>query len=217
MEENLTNKDNNNNTTTIPNDQSQINPDNKKEETSKFNMLNFAKSMISVSQRKQEEKNLIILGDKASGKSTIMNNIIGTNNNKESYNPSSGISFNYLRQSIGQRKILLNLYEIGGGIDNIELIRTIINEDNYINTIFVLCLDFNKPENVLKSFKNYIIELNRILKELFTQEILLEMIEKKKNNYADRNLNCDYKRLTFFPADIYVVGNKYDCLEIREM
>ena len=120
MEENLTNKDNNNNTTTIPNDQSQINPDNKKEETSKFNMLNFAKSMISVSQRKQEEKNLIILGDKASGKSTIMNNIIGTNNNKESYNPSSGISFNYLRQSIGQRKILLNLYEIGGGIDNIE-------------------------------------------------------------------------------------------------
>jgi ATPase subunit of ABC transporter with duplicated ATPase domains len=211
MENKTTNEKNNNN---IEDAQK---AENIKEEISEFNMLNFAKSLISVSQRKQEEKNLIILGDKASGKSTIMNNIIGTNNNKENYNPSSGISFNYLRQTIGQRKILLNLYEIGGGIDNIELIRTIINEDNYINTIFILCLDFNKPENVLKSFKNYIIELKRILKELFTQEILLEMIEKKKNNYVDRNVNCDYKRLTFFPADIYVIGNKYDCLEIREM
>lgn len=213
MEDKITNKDNNSKATEEP----QKYPEDTKEEISKFNMLNFAKSMVSVSQRKQEEKNLIIFGDKASGKSTIINNILGTSNIKENYNPTSGISFNYIRQSIGQRKILLNIYEIGGGLDNIELIRTIINEDNYSNTTFILCLDFNKPENVLKSFKNYTIELNRILKDLFTQEILLEVIEKKKNNFADRNTNSDYKRLTFFPAEIYVIGNKYDSLEIREM
>lgn len=193
------------------------NDERKNEEISKFNMLNFAKSMVSVSQRKQEEKNLIIIGDKASGKSTIINNILGINSNKENYSPTSGISYNYLRQQVGQKKILLNLFEIGGGVDNIDLIRTIINEDNYINTIFLICLDFNKSENVLNSFKNYIIELNKILKDSFTQEILLEIIEKKKNSFPDRNTNSDYKRLNFFPAEIYIIGNKYDCLEKREM
>lgn len=191
--------------------------ENKKQEISKFNILNFSKSMVSVSYRKQEEKNFIIIGDKGSGKSTIMNNIIGSNSNKENYSPTSGISFNYLRQQVGQKKILLNLYEIGGGIDNIELIKTIINEDNYFNTYFLISLDFNKPENLLNSFKNYIIELNRILKNSFSQEILLELIEKKKNNFPDRNTNSDYKRLNFFPAEIYIIGNKYDYLEKREM
>ena len=211
MENNNTNEKNNNDIEDTQKDE------NNKEEISEFNMLNFAKSLISVSQKKQEEKNLIILGDKASGKTTLMNNILGGVSNKDNYSPTSGISFNYLRQQIGLRKILLNLYEIGGGLDNIELIRTIINEDNYSNTIFILCLDFEKPENILKSFKDYIIELNRILKDLFTQEILLECIEKKKNSFVDRNTNNDYKRLSFFPAEIYVIGNKYDFLETREM
>ena len=58
---------------------------------------------------------------------------------------------------------------------------------------------------------------SNILKDLFPQEILLEIIERKKNSFIDRNTNSDYKRLTFFPAEIYVIGNKYDSLEIREM
>jgi hypothetical protein len=218
MEENISNNDNNNkiNSNNIEEkEKEEIKKNN--ENISKFNMINFAKSMQIVSQKKQEEKNIIILGDKASGKSTILNNIIGTNNNKENYSPTSGISFNYLRQQIGQRKILLNLYEIGGGIDNIELIKTLINEENFSNTIFILILDFNNPENVLKSLKNYIIELNTIIKNLFSQDILLEIIENKKNKFLNRNTNNDYKRLTFFPAEIYVIGNKYDSLEKREM
>jgi GTPase SAR1 family protein len=223
MEENISYKynnkiDNNNNVEKKEEIQEKKEVKEKMEENiSKFNLLNFARSMFTVSLKIQEEKNLIILGDKASGKSTIMNNIIGTNINKENYSPTSGINFNYIRQQIGQRKMLLNLYEIGGGIENLELIKTIINEDNFLHTIFILILDFKKPENVLKTLKNYIIELNMILKNIFSHEILLEIIEKKKNKFIDRNTNNDYKRLIFFPAEIYVIGNKYDFLEKREM
>lgn len=188
-----------------------------KENNSKFNMLTFAKGMISISNNKQEEKNLIIIGDKGSGKSTIFNNILNINSHKENYNPTSGINFNFLRQQNSQKKFLLNLYEIGGGLDNMDLIRTIINEENFSNTFFIFVLDFKKPENVLKSFKDFVIKLSKILKEIFSQEILLEIIEKKKNMFVDRNVNMDYKRLTFFPAEIFVIGNKYDALEIREM
>ena len=55
------------------------------ETTSNFNILHFAKSMSNVSQKKIEEKNLIIIGDKGSGKTTIINNLIGISSQKENY------------------------------------------------------------------------------------------------------------------------------------
>lgn len=60
--------------------------------TSQFSLLDHGKSMTSITGVKIEEKNLIIVGDKASGKSTIFNNMLQSSSSKDSYNPTSGIS-----------------------------------------------------------------------------------------------------------------------------
>jgi len=52
---------------------------------------------------------------------------------------------------------------------------------------------------------------------LVSNDGLVEAIESKKNKFSDRNVNSDIKRLNFFPAEIIVVGNKYDYLEKQEM
>lgn len=187
------------------------------EATSNFNILHFAKNMVTIAQKKAEEKTLIILGDKAAGKTTIFNNLIGISSQKDNYSPTSGINFNYIRQQLGQRKTILNIYEIGGGPNNLELIKTIVNKNNFRNTFFILVLDFSKPQNILDSLKSFLFDLNNFIKELVANDDIAEAIENKKSKFIDRNTNNDIRRLNFFPAEIIVVGNKYDYLEKREM
>lgn len=219
METNIHNKNNNNNNYNINNS----NPGGggaatENSSSSNFNILHFAKNMVTIAQKKTEEKNLIILGDKGAGKTTIFNNLIGiSSSQKENYSVTSGINFNYIRQQTGQRKTILNTYEIGGGPSNLELIKTIINKSNFRNTFFVLVLDFSKPQSALDSLKTFLFDLNNSLKELVSDDDIVEAIEAKKSKFADRNLNNDIKRLNFFPAEIIVVGNKYDFLEKRDM
>ena len=183
---------------------------------SDFNLLNFAKNMINNSQRKVDEKNLIVIGDKGSGKTTILNNLLINSIQKENYSSTSGINYNYIRFQQTHKKFLLNIYEIGGGLSNLDLIKTIIVNNNFKNTFFLLVLDFSKPSGILESLKNFLAGLQQILKEVLSQETLIEIMELKKNKYPDRN-NSDYKRINFFPADIIVIGNKYDNLEILDL
>ncbi len=187
------------------------------EPTSNFNILHLAKNMVNISHKKIEEKNLIIIGDKASGKTTIFNNIIGISSQKENYSTTSGINFNYLRQQSGQKKTILNVYEIGGGSSNLEVIKTIINNNNIRDTFFIICLDFSRPCIVLESLKSFLFDVNNIIKEIISNDNIVEIIENKKNRFIDRNTNNDIKRLNFFPTEVIVVGNKYDFLEKREM
>jgi len=197
--------------------QSNLGEMNENDQISSFNLINFAKNMISISQKRMEERNLIILGDKISGKTTIFNNLIGVSSQKDNYSTTSGINFNYIRQQIGQKKVILNVYEIGGGVNNIELIKTIINNNNFRNTAFIIVLDFSKPSGVLESLKSFLFDLNNLLKELMSNDSIAEIIENKKNKFPDRNTNNNIKRLNFFPAEIIVVGNKYDYLEKKDM
>ena len=46
----------------------------------------------------------------------------------QDYKPTSGINYNYIRYQPGSKKLLYNIYEIGGGIVNVNLIKSIINE-----------------------------------------------------------------------------------------
>lgn len=217
MEKNSHMNNINNNNNYERSDNYNDNNNNTGELKSNFNILQFAKNMISISQKKAEEKNLIILGDKEAGKTTIFNNLIGISLQKESYATTSGLNFNYVRHQMGQKKTILNVYEIGGGVNNLDLIKTLLNNNNYKNTFFIIVLDFAKPANAVHSLKSYLASLNAYFRENITQDNILELIEAKKNMFMDRNTNNDYKRLNFFPAEVIVVGNKYDFLEQRDM
>ena len=181
-----------------------------------FNLFKFGKNMVQNTNRKVEERNLIILGDKGSGKTTIFNNLFTSSSTKENYSPTCGINYNYIRYQSGSKKYILNVYEIGGGIKNLGLIKTFLNEKNIFNTFIILSLDFNCIDNCLTSIKQYINDLNNIIKEIANGEIISELIENKKNKYKDRN-SADFKRIKLFPLEMILVGCKYDIFEKIEM
>ena len=92
-------------------------PDNTIQIKSNFNLLDLGKNLVRTSNKRIEEKNLIIIGNKASGKSSVFNVFMQSSAQKESYTPSCGINYGFIRyQPSSSKKIILNVYEIGGDI-----------------------------------------------------------------------------------------------------
>jgi len=132
--------------------------------------------------------------------------------------PTSGINYNYVRFQPSSKIILHNIYEIGGGIININLIKSIINEKSLKNTVFLICLDLKKQSRILSSLKAFLTAIRKVIGELTNenQELLMEITEMKRARYSNENTN-DLKRINIFPAEVIVVGTKYDILEKVDM
>ena len=173
----------------------------------KFNLLEQGRKMLISSDPSSEDnsKNLIIIGPKSSGKSTIFNFLSTGEASTYEFVPTSGINFGFMRYQKSKNKVtkkLINIYEIGNGIENLNLIKTIINNKNIENTIILLLLDFGEPQNILVNLIKYIKEIKNILNECIEKDILNEIIKNKESNY-----NSKYpkdKEVNLIPCNLYL-------------
>ena len=195
-------------------------PENKPElnqidEKPKFNLLEQGKKMLISSDPTSIEniKNLIIIGPKSSGKTTIFNFLSTGESNTNEFISTSGINFGFMRYQKSKNKSskkIVNIYEIGNGIENLTLIKTIINNKNIENTIFFLLFDFADPQNIITQIFKFLKELKNILTETIENETLNEIIKSKESQYTKQQKS---KEVNLFPANLYLIGNKYDILE----
>ena len=143
-----------------PNEQNIENPQNQEEENkteeqkikkSKFNLLEQGRLMM-IGNVDEVSKNLIIIGPKNSGKSSIFSLLTTRSPTNYSDSGTSGINYGFMRSQNQNQKKVLNVYEIGSGIENLILINTILNSDNIEQTIIFLVLDFDDPQKQLFYF-----------------------------------------------------------------
>jgi hypothetical protein len=116
----------------------------------------------------------------------------------------------YQKSKNKSSKKIVNIYEIGNGIENLTLIKTIINNKNIENTIFFLLFDFADPQNIITQIFKFLKELKNILTETIENETLNEIIKSKESQYTKQQKS---KEVNLFPANLYLIGNKYDILE----
>ena len=178
---------------------------------SKFNILDQGKFMLLTGENSSEEnsKNLIIIGPKKSGKTTIFNLLSTGEAHLSDYTHTCGINYGFMRLQKSKKK-LINIYEIGGGIENLSRITTLINNKNLNNTLIYLILDFQRPENALNTLITYTESLRKILSSTIEKESLEEIIKLKNSQYTKIKKDPS---VNLIPINIYVIGNKYDILE----
>ena len=181
----------------------------KKKLKSKFNLLEQGRLMI-IGTSEEISKNLIIIGPKSSGKSSIFSLLTTGSVNNYSDSGTCGVNFGFMRSQSTSQKKVMNVFEIGSGIENIVLINTILNNENFEFTTLLIVLDFDNPISQL----NYLIKCLSYLRKIFIKNIDNNILEANiKNRIRQYPSGIKPGEVDVFPLETFVIGNKYDILE----
>ena len=181
----------------------------KKKLKSKFNLLDQGRLMI-IGNTEEISKNLIIIGGKGSGKSSIFSLLTTGSPNNYTDSGTCGINFGFMRAQNSSQKKVMNVFEIGSDIENIVLINTILNNENFEFTTLLIVLDFDNPISQL----NYLLKVVSYLRKIFLKTIDNNIIESNiKNKIALYPSGIKPNEVDVFPLETYVIGNKYDIIE----
>ena len=191
------------------NNEENIIEEKKKIYKSKFNLLEQGRLML-IGNMDEISKNLIIIGPKGSGKSSIFSLLASGSPNNYTDNGTCGINFGFMRSQNSAQKKVMNIFEIGSDIENVILIKTILNNENFESTILFIVLDFENPNSQLSILLNYLSKLRIIIKKLIDAGTIENNIKNRISQYPS---NKKPGEVDIFPIETYVIGNKYDLLE----
>ena len=191
------------------NNEENIIEEKKKKYKSKFNLLEQGRLML-IGNMDEISKNLIIIGPKGSGKSSIFSLLASGSPNNYTDNGTCGINFGFMRSQNSAQKKVMNIFEIGSDIENVILIKTILNNENFESTILFIVLDFENPNSQLSILLNYLSKLRIIIKKLIDAGTIENNIKNRISQYPS---NKKPGEVDIFPIETYVIGNKYDLLE----
>ena len=100
-----------------------------------------------------DEKTVIFLGEKKSGKSSLAT-LISSEREKEELKPTAALDFKFERNTPApNKKEISNLFELGGGRLLANLVAAPINKDTVLSAVAVIVLDLTTPGLVLDSLQ----------------------------------------------------------------
>ena len=201
----IDNPDNNDNTQQEP----KVDEQEAKKLKSKFNLFEQGRLMV-IGNVDEISKNIIIIGPKGSGKSSIFSLLTTGSPNNYTDNGTCGLNFGFMRSQDSSQKKVINVYEIGNDFENLKLIKNILNNDNFESTIILITLDFENPNSQLTYLLRFLSELRKILSTIIDVNNLENNIKNRIALYANNQRPVE---VDVFPIETYVIGNKYDLLE----
>ena len=201
----IDNPDNNDNTQQEP----KVDEQEAKKLKSKFNLFEQGRLMV-IGNVDEISKNIIIIGPKGSGKSSIFSLLTTGSPNNYTDNGTCGLNFGFMRSQNSSQKKVINVYEIGNDFENLKLIKNILNNDNFESTIILITLDFENPNSQLTYLLKFLSELRKILTTIIDVNNLENNIKNRIALYANNQRPVE---VDVFPIETYVIGNKYDLLE----
>ena len=149
-----------------------------------------------------KKKTLIVVGDKKSGKSSVITSLL-CNPSEKIPKPTQSLSFTTI--SRGSPKTALKIYEIGGGRNAQNLINVPLNPFDLPLTSFMIILDFGNPSQMLNSLLFWLKSIRESVERVF------EFAAKNKGNGKGNEEELDKMKREFMER-IEGVENKHEVL-----
>ena len=110
-------------------------------------------SPFSLPIAKQATKTLIFVGEKQSGKSSLINKFLGTEEVKDDMVETTALEFKsgVQNHSSSDRSVNANVYELGGGRVFANLLGAALSGGNIANTTVCVVIDLTKLGNTVES------------------------------------------------------------------
>lgn len=95
-----------------------------------------------------DDTEVLFVGSKQAGKSTIINNFLGKD---EVPKPTAALEFRFARRSAGSHNAtaVANLWELGGGTQLAELLKVVLVPGRLSRCMVAITLDMSSPNDAL--------------------------------------------------------------------
>ena len=104
----------------------------------------------SVEAAKQQSKTLIFVGEKQSGKSSMIAKFLDQQT-KEDMTETTALEYKSGLKLSGDKRVKTNIYELGGGRNFANLLEAALLGGNIANTTVCIVVDLTKPGNTVES------------------------------------------------------------------
>lgn len=124
----------------------------------------------------------------------------------------------YAKHQDNQKEIC-NIYELGGGRNQVNLIEVAFNEKRFDRTVFVITVDLSKPGSALHNLQYWINIVREASTKLFQK---LQTSNPELASHVEKLVNEKWKahedarRVYALLVPIVIVGTKYDVLAQHE-
>ncbi|RMZ93451.1 cytoplasmic dynein 2 light intermediate chain 1-like [Brachionus plicatilis] len=175
---------------------------------------------ISDKGETSEEKNLIFVGSRESGKSSIILNY--TDRSNETSKPTIALDYTFCRKAKSGSSVLKNvghIFELGEGTFLLKLIDVVVNPENILNTSVIITVDLSKLSEMWITLETVIAYLKARIKECVKEANRHDPTIKdqlKKAIQQRLSGNPDESKLEPIALPTAIVASKYDIFEKYE-
>jgi len=95
-------------------------------------------------------KTFVFLGEKSAGKSSLIAKYLDESFGDE-MPPTTALDFKHGLKNREEKRVKVNIYELGGGRTQAHMLSAALNEGNIANTTVCLAVDVSNPGNSIDS------------------------------------------------------------------
>eukprot|EP00761_Pharyngomonas_kirbyi_P009481 gb/GECH01009497.1/.p1 GENE.gb/GECH01009497.1/~~gb/GECH01009497.1/.p1 ORF type:complete len:194 (+),score=35.59 gb/GECH01009497.1/:1-582(+) len=107
----------------------------------------------------ESETHLLFVGPKNAGKTTLLHKYM--KKSSSSIKPTIGMSYTYGRKESGSATKVAHFWDLGGGMDLLNLVDNVIIEPNLPNIVIVIVVDLSKPWKVVEELFDFVREIKK--------------------------------------------------------
>jgi len=170
------------------------------------------------------QPNLLVVGAKASGKTTVIETIINrTGGSSKTHSgapdPTTSLDYRYMGQGLrsGAHVLLTHIWELGGGQSLTKLVDISINTDSLERSGVVIVLDLSNPKSILADITYWIAVISKRISDVIDKisarrPKAAETLRAKAQNRVGGSKHLDIQSLqkSLCPLPILIVANKFD-------
>eukprot|EP01065_Artemidia_motanka_P029921 TRINITY_DN3597_c0_g3_i1.p1 TRINITY_DN3597_c0_g3~~TRINITY_DN3597_c0_g3_i1.p1 ORF type:complete len:413 (+),score=125.59 TRINITY_DN3597_c0_g3_i1:89-1240(+) len=170
----------------------------------------------SSSTHETQEINVLVIGSKGSGKSTLIQRFI-KRDDSSAPRPTTALEYSHGRKEEGKKTQIVHFWEIGGGPELHSLMDVVLTPENIHTAVVAIVCDLSEPSTVWDTVLGCVRRLWKRVEEVFSKmrskqsKTPQRMVDRQRKKLsASETCAADIEEMRLLGMNILIVGSKYD-------
>ena len=165
--------------------------------------------------QEQQDTNILFVGNRGSGKTTLINKFIRKDENTPP-KPTTALEYTHAKREEAKVVKVAHLWELGGGQQLNSLMDVVITPENIHTVLCVIVADMSDPHGVWSSVYYWLTKIKKRVGECFlkmqqrSSNTPGKMIQRMQKRFGESHPDLENNKVTIIGIPILIVAAKYD-------